>query len=511
MSVLTRGLMRALGAEVKGTGVGPTLSDWPWSTPPPASFLTAGVGGSIEQAVGLPAWLSVIRRIAHGAGMSPLIVYRGEREDRERAPDTWQWRLMHHAPGDRRVPFNLGGDAAACLAACGNAYLRKITVGAGDRRRVRELLVLDPRRCRPRRSATGTIVYDVTYAGGTTVMSAEEIIHVRDLQFGDSGLDADLEGVSPIGTLRVAVGTGRQRQAWERAYFSNDARPGSAVKFPQDLGEAEAKAFLDLWNASHRGPENAGKAAALGGGADLVTIPPISLADAQFVESERLTLQTIAGLYGMPPSLVGDTSEGGPTGEDAQIQFAVFCLGPVVTPLEQALSADPDLFPDDGEPMFVEALTDALVRPDMKTRVDAYRQYRQGGIYTANEIRRFDNQPPHPDGDVLQVTPVGGESNPGAGGGDGTGGTGSDDGSDSGTTGDDVGTRGAPTEAERVKIMADIALGLSRLGLANSYGLFNPDSLRHIAAAADPELIAEPPAAPAVPDATTPQEEGTDA
>jgi len=313
VSVLTRGLMRVLGAEVKGAGVGPSLSDWPWSTPPPSSFLTGGMGGSIEQAVGLPAWLSVIRRIAHGAGMSPLIVYRGAREDRERAPDAWQWRLLHHAPGDRRVPFNLTADACACLAACGNAYLRKITVGAGDRRRVRELLVLDPRRCRPRRSATGTIVYDVTYAGGPKVMSAEEIIHVRDLQFGDSGLDADLEGVSPIDTLRVAVGTGTQRQAWERAYFSNDARPGSAIKFPQDLGLAEAQAFLDVWNASHGGPENAGKAAALGGGADLVVIPPISLADAQFVESERLTLQTIAGLYGMPPSLVGDTSEGGPT------------------------------------------------------------------------------------------------------------------------------------------------------------------------------------------------------
>lgn len=412
---LARTLARAVGAPVKGVGAGPSLADWPWELTPPDSFLTAG-GGTIEQAVGLPAWLSVIRRIAHGAGITPLIVYRGPREDRERASDSWQWDLLHEAPGDRRAPFNLTADYAACMAGAGNSYLRKVIVGRGRRERVSDLLVLDPRKVKPKRVA-GQVVYDDETGGRKVTRSAEEIIHVRDLQFGDAGGDGDLEGVNPIATLRTAVSTGVRRQQWEQHYFDNDARPGVALKFPQELGQPEAEEFLKFWNAHHAGSRNAGKAAAIGGGGDIVAIPPISLVDAQFVEAARLNLQTIAGLYGVPPSLCGDTSEGGPVGEQAQIQFATFALAPILIPLEQALSADPQLFPT-GEEMFVEALTDAVVRPDTKTRYDAYRQARQGGWLTANEIRQRENEPRHPDGDVLQVTPVGGEGNPAGAGGD---------------------------------------------------------------------------------------------
>jgi len=411
---LGRALARAVGAPAgaKGVGAGPNLSDWPWSLTPPESFLLGGAGGTIEQAVGLPAWLSVIRRLAHGAGITPLIVYRGPREDRERDPKAWQWDLLHKSPGAGRTPFNLTADYASCFAATGNAYLRKIKVGAGRRPRVAELMVLDPRWVRPRRRG-GVLEYEDTTGGTRVIRSAEEIIHVRDMQFGDSGQDLDLEGVSPIGSLRVAVMTGARRQNWEQNYFANDARPGVALKFPLDLSREQAEEMLEFWNLHHRGPENAGRAAAIGGGGDIVSIPPISLVDAQFVESARLNLQTIAGLYGVPPSLCGDTSEGGPVGEDAQLQFATFGLSPMLVPLEQALTADPDLFPP-GEELFVEALTDAVVRPNLKARYDAYRQARQGGWFTANEIRQRENQPPHPDGDVLQVTPVGGEGNPDA-------------------------------------------------------------------------------------------------
>lgn len=406
MSVLLTGLRRAVGAtpDAKSTISQVHLQ----GTPPP--WLSGGGPGSIDLAIGLPAWLSVIRRLAEAAGMSPLVVYSGGRDARERAVETWQWRLLHDRSVGEYSSFTFSADAAASLASTANAYLRKFKSSRGQ---VGELMVLDPRNVRPRR-VDGEIVFDDTTNGSTKTRGRDEIIHVRGFTFGVRSTkddDGTLEGISPIRALRTSIGTGLQRQQWERSYFQNDARPGIALKFPPEIPIEMAQKALDYWNDHHRGPENAGRAAALTGGGDISVIPPIKMDDAQFVESNRLSLQTIAGLYGVPPSLVGDATDKGLVGEAAQIQLAIFGLGPILTPLEQAISRDPDIFPP-GSGLFCEALPDALVRPDLLTRYSAYRMARQGGWKTANELRALDNEPPHPDGDVLQVTPVGGEGNP---------------------------------------------------------------------------------------------------
>jgi phage portal protein BeeE len=49
---------------------------------------------------------------------------------------------------------------------------------------------------------------------------------------------------------------------------------------------------------------------------------------------------------------------------------------------------------------------------DIQTRWDAYRLGRQGGWITANEIRAKEGLEARPDGDEIQVTPVGGAANP---------------------------------------------------------------------------------------------------
>ena len=57
----------------------------------------------------------------------------------------------------------------------------------------------------------------------------------------------------------------------------------------------------------------------------------------------------------------------------------------------------------------------ALLRGNFTTRAKSYREARQGGWLTANEIRRGEGYEDHPEGDQLQKTPVGGAPNPGAG------------------------------------------------------------------------------------------------
>lgn len=400
------GFLEKVGAGLFGTDTDAKASprDWPWTLDYPASWLSGAAPVDIDTAVGLPAWYSVIRRIAGTFSLAPLEVYRGPRENRERDTDSWQYRLLHSAPGapGELTPSRFRLELASSYAADGNAFVLKIKTMRG---KVGELVVLDPRLVHVERRA-GQIVYLVD-EGDTAprVYTPADVIHAADLSFGG------LRGVSPIDSLRVAVTSGLHRQTFESSYYKNDSRPGLALKFPESLTRERAQEALDHWNSTHQGPENAGKASALGGGADLVTVPPVSLVNAQFVETKRLGLQTIAGLYGVPPHMLGDTSLATvPTPEQDLTRMATYVLGPIYVAVQDALNADRDLFPQGVR--FAEFNTAGLVRADLATRSGAYREARQGGWMTANEVRELENLPPHPDGDALQITPVGGESNP---------------------------------------------------------------------------------------------------
>jgi HK97 family phage portal protein len=165
---------------------------------------------------------------------------------------------------------------------------------------------------------------------------------------------------------------------------------------------------VEFWDERHRGSGNVSRTAALGGGAKANQIP-ISLEDAQFVESNQFTARQVASIYGLPPAFLC-LGEQGMSDKD-WTQLLTFGLGWIYTAIDQAFNADRDLFPP-GSGLFCEHLSDGLIRFDPVTRFLGHVKSRQGGWITGNEIRRLENMPPHPDGDELQKTPVGGAPNP---------------------------------------------------------------------------------------------------
>lgn len=384
--------------------------DWPLGASLPEGLFSGGGLMPLERAVGLPALLACLFRIGDGIGLMPQIVYRGKsanRGARERAADSWQWRLLHERPNlESPGPAAFRGDIAVSIRASGNAYLRKYTGSSG---KVVELIPIDATKVKPRRQG-GTVVFEDRTEGQCVTRSRREILHVRGV-----ALRGQLEGVSPITAARLTIANGLRRQLFEDRYYANDARPGLALKFPQGMQFEQARTWLDTWNSEHQGLEHAHKAAALPGGADVTQIP-ISLEDSQFVESHRLTIEQLAGLFGIPlPFVFGGGDQGRALTEQDRMQLVTFGLGPIYTVIDQAFTADETLFPPDSRTgtsdLFCEHLADALLRPDTLNRYQAYKAARQAGWLTANEIRALENYPPIEGGDVLQVTPVGGAPN----------------------------------------------------------------------------------------------------
>jgi HK97 family phage portal protein len=137
---------------------------------------------------------------------------------------------------------------------------------------------------------------------------------------------------------------------------------------------------------------------------------PVSLQDAQFIETKRYGVQDIGRMLGVPGGFLGEPDYRTPEApEQENMKFLQHGLMPWMERLEQGLETDVDLF---AEPDWeVEMDTAGFLRADIHTRYDAYRLARQGGWKTANEIRSDEGLAPKPGGDEIQQTPVGGGAN----------------------------------------------------------------------------------------------------
>lgn len=354
---------------------------------------------------GLPAVSAAIRLRAETVGMIPLHVLRGlDPENREKARDTWQWRVLHQEPNLHQSPFDFKQDISTSLNADGNAYIWKVKV-LGE---VIEAEALDPEMCQSVRNRAGQKMTRVRVGGETKDYSPATILHIRGWTM-KPGADA---GLSPISYHRQGLSSALALKEFEGRFFSNNAEPGGAIQVPGDPDRDAMTDMLDLWEENHSGLHNAHRPGILKNGAEWVNIG-ISLEDAQFIEANAFSVEEIARMFRISsPAMLSSFMNGEVpnVGEDFE-RFLKVDLAPELARIEEGFARDRDFFPS-GEDLFPEFLADAVLRPDVKTRYEAYRLARQGGWMAPNEVRALENLPPKDGGDEIQQTPVGGAPNP---------------------------------------------------------------------------------------------------
>jgi HK97 family phage portal protein len=377
----------------------------PWPGRPSA----AGRVVTVADAGGLPAVAQCIRLFAETTGLVPCVVYSGDAPERERARDSWQWYRLHERPNDDQSAFDFFQDIETGVEATGNGFIWK----AKGARVIRDaediqLFAMDPFIVRVAREG-GRKVFKIREDGQERTYDSTNIIHVRGWTLR-AGAD---EGVSPIALHRETLGVALAQQDYEGRFYSNNAQTTVAIVVPEMISDEEAAGIADLFVVQHTGP-NAFRPAVIRGGGDVKQLS-ISAQDAQYIQTRQMGLEDVARMFHL--SAVGMLSR--PTGTavaEASDDFERFLkvdLSPRLRRIELALRGDQDLFPRNLD-LFPEFLTDAVLKPDIKTRYEAFRLAKQGGWMTANEIRERENLPPHDQGDVLQETPVGGAPNPGA-------------------------------------------------------------------------------------------------
>jgi HK97 family phage portal protein len=196
-----------------------------------------------------------------------------------------------------------------------------------------------------------------------------------------------LLGLSPIQHARQAIGLGLGAEQYAARFFGDSAIPSGLLTTDQHIGSTDASDLKERWKQSHGGRRDI---AVLGDGARFqpITIPP---EQAQFLETTRANVATIARYFGVQPELIGAESGGSLTYanvEQRALDFLTFGLRPWLVRLEVALSA---LLAARTDVKFNAA---ALVRTDLLTRYQAHESAIRAGWKLRSEVRDLEDLPP---------------------------------------------------------------------------------------------------------------------
>jgi HK97 family phage portal protein len=194
-------------------------------------------------------------------------------------------------------------------------------------------------------------------------------------------------GLSPITHARQAIGLGIAAERYAAKFFGESAIPSGVLTTDRDINDQRAAELQTRWRTRHQGNRDI---AVLGGGARFQAIT-ISPEEAQFLESSRANVATIARYFGVQPELIGGESGGSLTYanvEQRALDFLTFGLRPWLVRLETALSA---LLSSTTTVKFNAA---ALVRTDLLTRYQAHESAIRAGWKLRSEVRELEDLAP---------------------------------------------------------------------------------------------------------------------
>lgn len=257
----------------------------------------------------------------------------------------------------------------------------------------------------------GALYYRLSPAAGPVrVVDAADMLHIPSLGFDG------LRSPSPITyAARESIGTALAADKYAGRFFSGGATFDYALTSDRDL---KSNQITELTAALRARVATNGRAPLLLTGGLKPAQLSINSRDAEILATRQFGVDEICRAFGVPPQLVGagDKSAGwaGSSLEQMSGGFVRFTLLPQLVAVAQEINSK--LWPTRAR-YYVQHDTAALERGDLSARTAAYRtalgRAGEPGWMTVNEIRRAENLPPAPGGDVLMsATPAAPQDQP---------------------------------------------------------------------------------------------------
>lgn len=342
----------------------------------------AGVRVTEGTALSIPATLQALRVLSGVFAMTPVHMYRSTDSGRERAADRPEELLLSRQPNSHQSAFDFFELLMQDILLTGNFYAY---VSRDLRGNPRALTRLKPGSVVVAeffdRSEGQILFYDATLPDGTNErFAARDIWHVK-------GMSRDgLCGLNPIRFARDAIGGAIATGDHAARFWQKGGRPSTVLTTANKVSSADKTKIRSDWTNLYAGPDG-----------DMIAVLDQDLKaeflshdlkSNQYLETRQFQVVDLARVWGVPPHLIFDLSKATFGNiEQQSLEFVIYHLGPHYARVAQAATRQ---FAPLG--FYFEHITDALVKGDLKSRMEAYWLQRQMGIANADELRARENQ-----------------------------------------------------------------------------------------------------------------------
>lgn len=335
-----------------------------------------------------------IRLISTVTASLPLDVYQTKNDQRTKVDNSHPLaKLLRFRPNNFMTALEFREAMTMQLCAYGNAYAHVERNGVGD---VISMVPLMSANMEVRLSDNGkNIIYryrrDTEYAD----FSQKEIFHLKG--FGFNGLT----GLSPLAFSAKSAGVAIAMEDNQREFFANGAKSPQILMTDGKVLTKEQRGQLEENFKEIAGGPVKKRLWILESG---FTTQPIGVSpqDSEILAARKFQVAELARFYGVPPHLVGDvdkTTSWGSGIEQQNLGFLQYTLKPYLVRWEYSIERWLVKESEQGI-IHAEHNLDGLLRGDSTSRASFMQIMVNTGIRTVNEVRRLDNLPPLPGGDV---------------------------------------------------------------------------------------------------------------
>lgn len=353
----------------------------------------SGVAINEDTALAQSVVARCVTLLAGELGKMPCEVYKRNGDQREKATDHSLYNLLKYQPNQKDTAFEYFERGQGFLGLNGNH------IALIDRKKnheINELIPIHRDKVIILKGSDGLPYYKIP-DWDNQIFTMREIHHVKG--FSRDGF----QGESPLQTSADTIGLALAQEEYAAKAFSNGLAISGVITRPKEAElittQAGVNRIVDTFTDRHSGLRNAFSVALLQEGMDYKQLAQ-NHQQAQLIEARKASIADICRLYGVPLSMVFESSgESYKSVEQNTLNYLMFAVMPWLKRWEQAMHRDL-LSPSEKKTHFIEFNFNSLIRGDMETRFKSYALGRQWGWLSINDIRRMENLPPVPGGDI---------------------------------------------------------------------------------------------------------------